>query len=501
MNYQPEHKYGSYIPLGEYVADIKRFRSQSPWRLPLGFKDRLQLWLLARMVSFSWFAPLLHIKHPYPWGPAYTFLIEYLRKKQMVDELSVRTLLHAGFYSFYAERRIMKGSTHWQVIGHGVSKDRQTALSKTLGEILERTISGLGDENQNITSAAPEQLSAAVVPMVYPPRYHRYLPVQIATHAAKLQHDPRELLEWVTGVNLITHQPTLIPKHMTSWFYGNRLYKNVLQHPTSNGCAGYFTKEGATLRALLEVVQRDAILTHWLTKTPPRQIVLETLPGDLRVMVRDSERIGISVKILDITSLGIPTVCVVAITSQSPRPQVVLSAAAALTFEVAVGSALEELVNLAGIFNEVEQEGDDEVIARADNQPFVTKLSARTRQLYWRGAARLPELQWFLSGAEVSVAEACTGDLPTTQNDAQDLQTCLAVLRSQGEGYYPVAYQPKNHVQDELGFYVSQVFIPKAFPMYLLEYLGTFDSDRLQDFAAAKGISSWTLNLQPHMFS
>lgn len=501
MPNQSEYKHGGFIPVTDYLADIARFRKGARWRLPLGFTDRAQLWLLSVLVRFSWFTPLLYVKHPYPWGPAYTLLIQYLRKKQIVDEVSVRTLLHPGYFSFYAERRIMKGSTHWKVHGHGVSTDRETALSKTLGEMLERSISGLGDENRQITFRSPHELIAQRVPLIYPPQYHQYLPAQVAAYPTKLQHNPQDAIEWVTGTNLVTTERTLIPKHLTSWFLGNRLYKRVLQHPTSNGSGAYFSKVSATLRALLEVVQRDAIMTHWLTKTPPRQISAHSLPEPLQAMINDSARIGITVSMFDITALGIPTVCVLSVTRQAQKPQVVLSAASALTMVEAITSSLEELVNIAGIFNEAEREGDGDVLASVDEQPFVSKLSARTRQLYWRGAERLKDLDWFFTGEAVSLAEVARQDLPVSDDDTKNLNTCLSVLKARGEGYYPTVYYPQNNIQSDLGFYVAQVFIPKAFPLFLTEYCGTFKSERLHDFAKAKGLPSWELNPQPHMFS
>ena len=51
-----------------------------------------------------------------------------------------------------------------------------------------------------------------------------------------------------------------------------------------------------------------------------------------------------------------------------------------------------------------------------------------------------------------------------------------------------------------MGF-VVQVFIPKAFPFYLIEYLGTFESRRLHEFAESKQIAGWQLNPLPHMFT
>jgi hypothetical protein len=65
----------------------------------------------------------------------------------------------------------------------------------------------------------------------------------------------------------------------------------------------------------------------------------------------------------------------------------------------------------------------------------------------------------------------------------------------------PVVYFPENQMQQELQYWVAQVYIPKAFPLYLLERYGTFDSSRLLDFAHSCGKDSFNLNPMPHMFS
>lgn len=81
------------------------------------------------------------------------------------------------------------------------------------------------------------------------------------------------------------------------------------------------------------------------------------------------------------------------------------------------------------------------------------------------------------------------------------MQIVLRLLKGYGAEYYPVVYYPENSIQKKIGFYVAQVYIPKAFPFYLFEGYGTFDSDRLDDFAKSKNITNWALNPEPHMFS
>ena len=124
-----------------------------------------------------------------------------------------------------------------------------------------------------------------------------------------------------------------------------------------------------------------------------------------------------------------------------------------------------------------------------------------SRQLYWKGKDKLQQFEWFIKGEQISYQQLCQKNLISKGDDISKLEICLNVLKSKGESYYPVVYYPENEVQQKIGFYVAQVYIPKAFPFYLVEKYGTFDSDRLQEFAESKKVFNWELNPQPHMFS
>ena len=285
---------------------------------------------------------------------------------------------------------------------------------------------------------------------------------------------------------------------MTSWFYGARSSDKMFMNPTSNGSACYFSKKGAVLRGLLEVIQRDAFMVHWLTHIPPKAVLKDTLPEQIQEMIYLFESLGLTLHILDTTAIAIPSVCVVAISEQSEVPQIVVSAASDVTFAQAIMNALEEMMTCTGIFF-YEDDGrlKDEL---SDEEPFVSKLNKTSRQIYWRGAEKLELFHWFISGERISYSELNKRDLRTGGRDSEQLEACLVVLRALGTDYYPVAYSPKNTVQRDLGVHVAQVYIPKAFPFYLIERYGTFDSDRLQEFAQSRGIPRWELNPLPHMF-
>lgn len=491
-----------YIPLKEYIADIDNMVLNGPWKIPFRLVDRLQFQLLKGVSKFSWFADALYIAHNSSLSPAYAILFGYARKRGLADSVAEKKLQHSqGYFSYYLNRKASVTGRQDAMIGQGVAQDRATAFSKALGEMIERAIAGAYDKNPDRKIASPQTILSSGVPVIYPPKHHRFLPLQ-KERFKSLQHDPSIPIEWVRGRNLVTNESVFIPRKMTSWFIANGQRKNIFVHATTNGAAGYFTKVGATLRGLLEVIQRDGFLVHWLTQIPPRVIRHDTLPNDLLERVQKLESSGVSVHILDATSLFVPTVFIALINGKSAeKPQVVLSGASALTFHEAIENALREVMIGMEMFYYPQPESDagSEIDA---SEAFISRLGKIERQLYWRGADRVEQFSWFVSGERVAYRDICARyDATGLKGDGQKLRRCTDALKVLGSDYYPTVYFPKNSAQKEMGYYVAQVFIPKAFPFYLLEYIGTFDSDRLDDFAREKGVSEWRLNPLPHMFS
>lgn len=483
-----------YITLSEYVADIQHMRKWGPWKLPLTLGDRIHFFVLSLVDRFSWYRRSLSVLHPYPFSPAYRALLKYLHQQGIFDTLEEKNMLYPGFYAYHMQKVVDIAGVRRKLSSQGISRNQSLALSKAIGEIVERSITGFFDQNEEIRKASYQEMLNKC-DMLYPPRFHRMLEVQ-KQHYSQLKIDKNEVIPWVKGINLISHTPVFIPQQLTSYARTNLQSKFILQQPSSNGSAGFFTKEGALMRGILEVVHRDALMVHWLTTLAPQVIQLTTLPEHFQQFLKMSESFGIKLYVLNVTALPIPSIVVVAMSEQSNQPGVVMSAAAATTFYQAIENALEEIVNLVGHL------GEKIPIQEDSNDAFISTLGRISRMGYWRGKQRVDEFRWFLSGTEVRYQDLCSQDLgKQDDHDTKKLQQCLEVLMREGADFFPVAYFPQHVVQKKLNFTVVQIFIPKAFPLYLTEYLGTFESERLLEFARSKGKSDWKLNPLPHVFA
>ncbi|MFE3460948.1 TOMM precursor leader peptide-binding protein [Nocardiopsis aegyptia] len=119
-------------------------------------------------------------------------------------------------------------------------------------------------------------------------------------------YTPDTATTWVWGWSTLERRRILVPEHVAYWHAGTEGTRFLYE--SSNGCAVGGTLEEAVLYGLFEVVERDAFLLAWYSRTRLREIGPDGLPeldhlGDLL-----DER-GLRLRLLDLTSdLGVPTV-------------------------------------------------------------------------------------------------------------------------------------------------------------------------------------------------
>lgn len=482
-----------YILLREYLEDINYMRKFGPWKVPLGQRDRFLLFFLTILVKFSWFFDTVYIKYSYSWSPSYSLIITYLIKRKIIDNCFDRPTEIPGFFSFVAVKQFSQGEDSRVLHSNGIAQDKATSLSKAIGEIIERNTTGLLDATTNIIRSSSEILREEGR-IFYPPKFHRFL-LQQKQLSSRLNIQDSEIIDWVVGRDMLSQEKVYIPKHITSWLLGMKEGGKLFINPTTNGSALAFNEKDASIRAILEVIQRDSFFVHWLTGTAPQRVDVSTLPFDVQETINEFKERGVTIYVVNTTTnIPIPSICIVGISHEALIPAVTISASSAFTFDDAVRDGLREMVlcsqSLSG------DVGPSDAV-----KPFVSNLDKSTRLSYWRGQERINQCTWFLSGEAVSFDSLLQGNLVAKSSYKEGkLEILLNVLQEMGKDYHPILYKPTNRVQKDLGCYIVQVFIPKAFPLYLVEKYGTFDSDRLSEFALYKNKKDWTLTKIPHMF-
>ncbi|HZY18321.1 MAG TPA: YcaO-like family protein [Ramlibacter sp.] len=115
----------------------------------------------------------------------------------------------------------------------------------------------------------------------------------------------------------------------------------LVTHVTSSGCAAGSDREEACWRALLEVIERDAFMRHWLAQQPGVPVQQRAVPAELRSRVQVLEAAGCRVCLQQLPSPWAPVA--LASAQHGSLHFTTMGTAAAGTLEEALHGALQEL--------------------------------------------------------------------------------------------------------------------------------------------------------------
>ena len=233
----------------------------------------------------------------------------------------------------------------------GSSIDRDRAVSKAIGEAIERYCSAiyLHDELPLFSFAS------APCPCIQPSQFALFSEKQyesIGFSYAPFREDT--VVRWCETTDLNTGMTCFVPAAMVFIPYECDSEESSIVQPISTGLACHVTKEEAALNAICEVIERDAFTITWQRCISPRQIMIDSLDPSNRELVERFERTGRNVLIYDIRlDLSVPTVLSIQKSDEPKRPALVFAAAAALDPREAIRKSLEELALTGHYMQEV----------------------------------------------------------------------------------------------------------------------------------------------------
>lgn len=101
---------------------------------------------------------------------------------------------------------------------------------------------------------------------------------------------------WASGVDIATGNPVHVPADLVYSRAGLVASGHASDKPltwsTTSGCAAAASLEAGIERALLELVERDAFMRHWLAQRAGTMIAPGSIPGHLRTRIRLVEEAG-----------------------------------------------------------------------------------------------------------------------------------------------------------------------------------------------------------------
>lgn len=378
------------------------------------------------------------------------------------------------------------GNTNLNYVGSGASLDASEALSKAIGEFLER---------YSLTIYKNEELFEASISDLKNRNLHFLNPfmADIFSQAQKQKYPNRNFndksaFRWASGKSLMTGGKALIPAQMVFWNYRFLPDEPYIREPNTNGKGGMFTLEEAILSGLYELVQRDTFLIYWLRGIAPRRIDKDSIKSQKLIeLLRDIDRYNIRIEILDITSdLGIPAFAAVLIDKGELGPAVSLAASCGLNPEVVMVQAVVE----AMVVRNYQRHNTKLLPPRLPDfyEPFSLQISRSDRIMLWAKQEMKSKIDFFLGGPMASTEECC--ESLKANNPQDELRNIAGLFRKKGEEYEIFYYEAKHAALEALGYHAVSVSVPALTPLYLYETNAP---------AGAKRIGE-TLNFLPHPF-
>jgi ribosomal protein S12 methylthiotransferase accessory factor len=149
---------------------------------------------------------------------------------------------------------------------------------------------------------------------------------------------------WTAGLNLRSGETVQILAELVfsraSLTPHAKIQRRPFSQVTSSGCAASTSMDDAVFRALLEVIERDAFMRHWLAQSPGHVVTQSSLSLQVRSRIQALEQAGCKVVIQKLDSPW-AHVCLVAAQNETLH-FTTMGTAASADFRKALEGALDE---------------------------------------------------------------------------------------------------------------------------------------------------------------
>ena len=361
----------------------------------------------------------------------------------------------------------------------GVSHDFTEAISKVIGEFLERYTQTVY-RNKDL-------YRASIADMRKKKKY--FLDLSVADQWSDWQKnrfpsrrfDDCSIFQWVQGRSLTRKKSAYIPAQMVYMNYRFIENEPIVRRPISNGAGGMFTYEEAVLSGLHELIQRDAFLFHWLTKQAPAKIDPKSLRNaEIMKCLADFARYKLECVILDTThDLCAPSFVAVLLDRTGVGPAVTLGGGCGFDQEKAILRAMTEAIGVRSWLRTTRQKRAEPLPRMSDREPFTEDWGPTNRLLLWYGLETIPLIEPFLAGKEGALDRSRNKSFVSPQ---EEIDYLVEEFKKRGDGYEIFVYKAKHKILDDLGYVSVRVCVPAILPLYLMETYAPIGSKRLEGY-------------------
>lgn len=345
----------------------------------------------------------------------------------------------------------------------GAGGDAETAMIGALGEALERYSIALYRESDLVRGT----YDALATDAVDPRRLVFYSEEQYAwPHFPYVPIEPSQTLSWIVGRSLVDGRDRLVPAARVYTPYRAPRPAELIMQSTSTGAACHVDRDRATLCALYECVERDAVTIAWLNRLALPTIAFDELADDeLDDTKTRLTRKGFRPVLLDATS-DFPLATVVCVLN-GPSDDVPAIAVGAATHGSLRRAALKAVVESAHTWFWIHTRHLEAGVPRF-REDFADITTLDRHSLLYGDPRMRPRLAFFTDEVPPRVRERkaeLRAALPRIEDDpATELARCVDALARVGLDAIVVDVTPED--VRAAGFVVVRVVVPDLHPLW-----------------------------------
>lgn len=338
--------------------------------------------------------------------------------------------------------------------------NEEEALAKCLIEALERK-AGMVYKKSDLINSSFNNLIRIKKNVINPIIFSSFSKKQLKQKKYKIFNiNNNTVIYWKEAYCLNTHNIVLIPAEL--------IYFNFVDYrimiPITTGLSAGLTKEEAILRGIYEIIERDAFIIRYLSKTTGRELIFKKL--DIYNKIKNiCKKYRFEIRFIDLTiDLPIPTVLALLINQSNVGPKVSIGIKTYHSYKEALyGSFLESLQTRTWTRHYYE----DFYEKKKEHIKLIRTLNERA--MYWYNKEMTPYLYFFID----HIKKIYITKEERINSSSDILYTLVKKLDDAGHMIYTVDLTPSEY--KNIPIYVVKVIIPTLQPLYLNEefpYLG-----------------------------
>jgi ribosomal protein S12 methylthiotransferase accessory factor len=392
-------------------------------------------------------------------------------------------------FSYIASIKDASSNTyHDEAVASGVAFEKDNALAKLFGEILERYAITV-QPNKTVFGTYENLVKKGLNPVDIN-ECNPYSDDVFKRLNKNVKDLKKEKFHWVLGQEEIEGKKAMVPAQLVFLPFKKASGEPVLEAPLSTGAAGGDTREDAVYGGACEVIERDSYMLSYLLKlTDPYVDFVGAKDIEISKLPSYFNRYNLELRIINTTrDLGVPSVAALVVDRTGLGPALSIGLKAGFNVKDIIIGSIEEALMVRNWIR------DKFIYYEPDYKKHEHIYTVEERAYCWFDIPMLKKIDFWLENTKLIKYEDFKNKFES--NEKNKYKRLVSALMKKGVKMYTAEVQTKKMKENK--FFVVKTIIPSLQPMYLDEQNRYWGKKRLS--SAAKKMGTIKINNIPHPF-